>query len=393
MRIPPLSRSNTENFTNEKLQYQGDMHLFSIWLFISICLGALSDISVYHINDDTSIKLKISINPSVNEALAYFSDRFNLNAFKLGDYNKQEIIQFIEAQNEMNPTNDKPKLIITLNGVKFNQEPSFKVIDTDDSFVSQFNQLISNESTQELTNEINVINIKNLEELKSHFKYFSVKLTQIWDNFRQNVFSKDINHINDQFYINEMSQLIHLNDFEFTANDVIVINLNSLNSLSSKIGDNSQTYKSSEKLLSDLLKLSQFDILVIDKLPVNKSKVNKRNQELKVFFRDEKKQASNGCFDTEEACQVNTSNCNSHGICTKVSKGCWSCACSATVDKKSSKTTNWSGFDCSKQDISSTANLLLWSSITLLVMFAGGVKLLVAVGSEKLPAILDSTSQ
>lgn len=370
------------------------MQLISIWLFVSICLGALSDVAVYHMNGKSSANPKTPVHASADEALMYFSDKFNLDAFKLGDYNKQEIIDFLEKQNEMNPSTNKPKLILTISGVKFNDIASFEVIDNDGSFSSKLNELIVNSSLSNgVTNEINMININNLAELKSHFKYFNIKLTQIWDNFKQNIFSNDIQHINDQFYINEMSQLIHLNDFEFHPNDVIVINMNSLLSLSSKIGSNSQTYRSSETLLNDLLRLSQFEILIIDNLPVDNLKVTKRNEELKVFFRDEKKQSSNGCFETEESCQVNTSNCNSHGICTKVAKQCWSCACSPTVDKKSSKTTNWSGFDCSKQDISSTANLLLWSSLTLLLMFAGGIKLLVAVGDEKLPAILDSTSQ
>lgn len=127
-----------------------------------------------------------------------------------------------------------------------------------------------------------------------------------------------------------------------------------------------------ESIIDDLMDLKdKFSIILI-------------NLDNKLLKRD-----NASCFETEEACQIGTLNCNSHGICSKMSSKCWSCICSSSFNKTTSKTTNWSGYDCSKKDVSSVANLLLWSSITIFFMFAGGVKFLMSIGDEPLPGILD----
>lgn len=333
-------------------------------------------LSVYRHNE--------SPNPSLinsDDAILYFSDLFDLNMFKLADYNKDEIIEFIDEQNQLNPISSKPKLIIQLSGVKFENNPAFEIENSQDFWV-KFNKLTK---APRITPEITAIS-SNFDELKSHFKYFDTSIERIWNNFKQNIFSNDVNYINDKIFINEMSQLIHLNEHLFDKSDTIFINLSCLESLSNKVGIESSTFEASKSLLNDLLKLSQFDIILLDNAPT--SNLSKRDDQLKLVFRDN---AKGGCFDSEESCQVSTSNCNSHGLCSK-SKGCWSCVCSATFNETSSKTTNWSGFDCGKKDISTTANLLLWSSLTILIMFIGGVKLLVSIGDEPLPAVLDAST-
>ncbi|EGV61189.1 hypothetical protein PSN45_001690 [Yamadazyma tenuis] len=359
-------------------------------VYFTVAIATTSQIAVYHLNDLS----KPSLIPYVSseEALMYLSDKLDLNVFKLSDYNKHETIEFIEQQNEINPPNDRPTLVVSLSGVELSEQPSFK-ISNPNKFWNQYHQMIKSATKAvPVTEEISVVasDASTVSGLKDHFKYFDVKLQSIWSNFKQNIFSNDINYVNDKFFITEISQLVHLNDHTFGPHDVVLVQLNSLHSMSGKIGQDSQTYQSSENILNSLLKLSQFDILVIDNAVPAPLQLAKRNQQLQKVFRDATLQ-TNGCFDKEETCQVQTSNCNSHGLCTKVSTGCWSCACSATFNQTLSKTTNWSGFDCSKRDISTTANLLLWSSLALLVMFVYGVKLLVSVGNEPLPPVLDTT--
>lgn len=383
--------------------------LFIICFFGVLCLGQqLNEVSVYQrhgLSEPADIVTS-------EEGLIYFSDKLRLDSlYSLNDCaDKDNVIQFLDHQYTISSSGvGKPQLIIIVNEYLEGFNKSFVIKDDDANlFTEKFSHLVSKYG-QELTKEISYLG--HNEQLAQHFKPLNYKLTHIWSNLIENelsqsVFTNDLKYVSDKVFINEMSSLAHLNAFEFNQEDILVVNLNLLLSLANKIGKQSTTYKSAKQLLSIMLEtFNQFEITIIkdsfaSSSDITNKNLSKRSKELELVFdiRKDDKKSSKGakpsyCFESEEDCQVNTSNCHSHGICSKFSKECWSCVCSSSFNDTSSKTTNWSGFDCSKKDISSSANLLLWSGLTILIMFASGIKLLMSIGNEPLPGVLDATSK
>lgn len=376
---------------------------------------------------------------SVDSSLYYFADKLDVsNYYKLSELSHESIeaIDDIYSSLKINEENDKqlPKLIIKIDGIdqqdsqfnKLNLNPTFVTKNNEQSynFADKITENFKNFKLYKLTNELQLISNNDNDSIKNvlinHYKYYDEKLIKIWQNFKSLIKNTDdnqiilnnnnkddlshINVINEKLFINELSQLIHLDNVEETNDeDIIYFNSKSLFMIDYKIGKDSTTYKFCQKLLIDyLIKLTEkFEITVIasnTKKSNDKQRniLNKRNQELNEIFQTYNKRSSSqslsNCYTNEESCQVSTSNCNSHGVCSKVDSGCWQCLCSASYNKSTSKTTNWSGFDCGKKDISAQAHLLLWTSIGLLVAFAGGIKLLISVGSESLPGVLDAAT-
>lgn len=381
------------------------------------------------------------------EALIYLADKYDVSDYyNLGD--NEELFDLLSNEREKQTNDQKSKLIAVINGVahpntlfsKNGINPTIKINSDEDSTKSLVNQVLHRFPTQyaslnrgvesnKLTEEIVLIsstsssNEASVEhELITHFKFFNEKLLSIWKSFKtstmerighqqviqdriQNPSTLDV--INDKLFINDLSQLIHLKNVELNPENenVLFIKLNSLASLGKKAGFNSKTFEFSSQVLADfLVELSnvyELDVLVTsdhlskeDLEQTRNSELFKRSKELEAIFeRDLVKASSSGfCFSSEEACQASTSNCNSHGVCSKVKSKCWSCLCSPTFDKKKSKTTRWAGVDCGKKQISSEANLLLWTGVALLVLIAGGIKLLYEVGTESLPGVLDAAT-
>ncbi|CUM54755.1 uncharacterized protein AC631_01788 [Debaryomyces fabryi] len=399
-------------------------------LLVSSVWATKNDAAVYQLNSQESSKAPVVTNKDV---LLYLSDRFDISDYyKIGD-NRDEVIEFIDQQNELinSKNTDNAKLLVLINGVSNPNEvfqsikPAFKIKGSNGylihSIMTKFPKQIAtigNYSYIPLTNEIRLVSKHHQDNsLLKHFEYFNEKLVGIWNSFTKTVETDNqiiltnkvhqdattLKLINDKLFINELSQLVHLNAVAPNSGDSMFINLNSLFSLGKKTGYDSETYNLSVKVLSDyLVALSaKYDISVIA-LPVDNNNkhlsnhLQKRGQELNEIFKESnvnKRASNNGvCFSSEDACKVGTSSCNSHGKCAKVKSGCWSCVCAATLNEAKTKTTNWSGYDCSKKDVSSEANLLLWTTLALLILFIGGIKLLYSVGNESLPGVLGAAT-
>lgn len=91
-------------------------------------------------------------------------------------------------------------------------------------------------------------------------------------------------------------------------------------------------------------------------------------------------------FESESQCVKTTHNCSSHGTCIKGGSG-WACACTPT--KHHGYTSYWGGSACEKRDVSWQFNLLLWTTVGILVAAGGSVGLLFSIDSEELPGILN----
>lgn len=371
-----------------------------------------------HMNDQKEV-------PAIDqkEALVYLGEKFNIpEAIELGD-----AAEFLNKYTPAEKVSDRDSVLIFVKGAANpdelfeNIKPSFIVEghqaahELDVSF-SHIDSKLSDaqSSARRLTQEIGLMNLKGSSPFLSHFADFEQKLLGVWERARRsgtyksrNIIEGDSPHISDlsvisdKLYRNELSHLLHLQSLKTTGEHTLILTLNSLRSLRNKVGSSSATYQYAEKVLSrSIVELSRtYDVTVLA-LPDNgasvEQKLHRRENELNKAFQKTALRgvaaSSNSCFDSEEACQVSTSNCNSHGVCSKVKDKCWSCMCSATHNKTTSKTTTWSGFDCGKKDISSEANLFLWTSLVLAVITISGVKLLKSIGDEPLTGVLDSNS-
>ena len=103
------------------------------------------------------------------------------------------------------------------------------------------------------------------------------------------------------------------------------------------------------------------------------------------LFKRKEASSTAACQASQEDCKEAFGSCSGHGTCAKVGK-CWTCVCSATVKK--GKTSYWKGVECEKKDISSQFNLLLWTTIFIVIAAIVGVKFLYDCGEGRLPGIL-----
>ncbi|OWB58313.1 hypothetical protein B5S28_g4332 [[Candida] boidinii] len=384
------------------------------------------------------------------------SDYYNLD--QLNDINSLELL----GQSESFQDEIKPRLILIVNGIDSpsnllsndNIKPNFKIDNITKKGNSFFkfvkdlpNKFINyNEDKQlklnKLSNEIILINEKFNENLiELWVKYFNknlskennLKLNSFWnqlkDSFYLNVINSNpsnnfnnqeeeninsnsnsneivnlknsLNFINDELFINELSQLDFFLSNIKPESEKIIINLNSLNSIYKKTGKDSQTYNLCKKIMTDLINkhLSNIDNTVYDTtiiaLPMNQqilelNNIDNNNQFSKIIKRDENAivfKSNPSCFISEDACESSTESCSGHGKCTKFNK-CWKCVCVPTQDDKKTSTTYWTGSACNKKDVSVEFNLFLWIGIVLTFAFAAGIKLLVSCGEESLPGVL-----
>ncbi|WPK22838.1 hypothetical protein PUMCH_000055 [Australozyma saopauloensis] len=397
-----------------------------------------SNVAVYEFSGERIIEKKDVQKVSVNTALLYLADKFGLDEnYSLGG--KDETLEFIDSVHRLDADEEKPSLLVILKGVDSpsnlikDHEASFEVrVDKRKSvkhltkalfkdFPKQYARLVNASHVAHLTEEIKYVSGSGSAELTHDFKLFHRELPQKWSNIvesfnsKQNVMENldsSLQLVNDKLYISELMQLIKFsskqhNDASVETDDAdapafVVANLDSLFSLGSKLGYDARTYKVAKAALVDCITAlqSSFDVTIValgpeHKHACNKGHMSKRSQELSELFSNFAKRetsSSGACFADENECGASTHNCNSHGKCSKVGAKCWQCVCSPTFDKKTSKTTKWTGYDCAKKDIAAQAQLLLWTSIALLVTLVGGIKLLFNIGNDSLPGVLEAAT-
>lgn len=366
---------------------------------------------------------------SVNSALLYLADKYGLGEYyNIGE--KDDAIEFIDSMHREPAQN--PSLLVIMKGVESpssmwdNHSPSFEIeLNKHKSsrrfiktlfkdFPKQFAKSVNVSHVSRLSDEIKYVSNDHPENLKQDFKLFRRELPQRWSsvvdsfNSKQNIFANldsSLQLVNDKLYISELMQLVTLakqNPKVEALPAFAVANLDSLFSLGSKLGYDARTYKVAKAALLDSIESLKnvFDITLVVLSPSHKhacdrERMSKRSQELDELFSDFARRESTSagsCFADEDECQAATDNCNQHGKCSKVRAQCWQCLCSATHDKKTSKTTKWTGYNCSKKDIAAQTQLLLWTSIGLLVTLVGGIKLLFNIGNDSLPGVLEAAT-
>lgn len=99
--------------------------------------------------------------------------------------------------------------------------------------------------------------------------------------------------------------------------------------------------------------------------------------------------ASAGPFGSKEDCETATDSCSGRGSCVKLVSGEYTCACKSTYDSTKKKTTRWGGSACEKKDVSFETQMFLWSGVGIVFTILAGVKMLVSVGNDPLPGILN----
>lgn len=400
-----------------------------------------SNVAVYELSTKPERADEAAKTVFMKTALLYLADKFGL-----GDYynlgSESEPIKFIEAHRKTEST--KPALLILMKGVDTpsailgDRTPSFKIDmkrhnssrcfmkSLFEIFPEQFAKASNTSHIYHLTEEIkyvltgeNQLSGHKQDDLSHDFKDFHHKLPQKWSfmvdsiSSKQNVIKEldySLQLVNDKFYISELMQLLKFSSKYTNLNEelkilipaFVVANLDSLFSLGSKVGYGARTYKVAKAALVGSIETlrNTFDITVVAFGPEHKQTgdlkdINKRSKALNELFSDFSKREStpdSNCFSDESKCQTSTDNCNEHGACTEVRSMCWQCLCSPSYNKITSRTTKWAGYDCSKKDIAAQSQLLLWTSVALLVTLVGSVKLLLNIGNDSLPGVLEAAT-
>lgn len=90
-----------------------------------------------------------------------------------------------------------------------------------------------------------------------------------------------------------------------------------------------------------------------------------------------------GCYESQSACEADTSDCSGHGACQKYldQENCYQCMCSPTVKNSTAgkKTTVWAGPSCAKKDVSFEFQIFFWFTIMMVATVWWSVKLLYSV--------------
>ncbi|KAK7006007.1 hypothetical protein R3P38DRAFT_3040861 [Favolaschia claudopus] len=99
------------------------------------------------------------------------------------------------------------------------------------------------------------------------------------------------------------------------------------------------------------------------------------------------------CHTSLDACNNATASCSGRGECasaTKSGRTCFVCSCGVTSTGSGNqvKTERWVGESCERKDISAPFVLLTGTTIALILIIAGSVSLLTAVGNVELPSVL-----
>lgn len=346
------------------------------------------------------------VNLSKKESLIYINTFLNADqsSTKLND--NDDLIELINGLYSGSSLAQRSKIVISVKGEDLDlDKPSFKSHHLPQKKVAKAINHLAGEKFR-LTPEMTYVTDDNNSEnsIVQFFKYFDHRLDSIWKNFTEH-HKQEIqgySPTNDKIFINELSQLIHLNNREIDnrncgllvdnirhscegPSEIFFIELSSLVSIKRKIGSDSQTFIHSKQVLINLIeKLNEkYDVLVIS-YPNSKDlpHLNKRTIELS---------SRSFQYGSEDACEVATNSCNSHGKCRQNGEY-WSCLCEPSFNKTTSKTTTWVGYDCSKKDVSVEANLFLWTTIALVVLLVGGIKLMFSIGNQPLPGVLDAAT-
>ncbi|ODV87284.1 hypothetical protein CANARDRAFT_194148 [[Candida] arabinofermentans NRRL YB-2248] len=363
------------------------------------------------------------------------ADEFDISSYyKIDSTDDLDAISIGKTPSELD-SDELNKLILIINGVDqpdsfFEIDPIFTVESKDDRDFSQFNRFLTEFPKKlmnvdvelklsQLSDIINLIGYSTNSVLNNLWnKYFhsqeTNKLESFWVDLKDSFsltttddkkhFKRSLNHVNDEQFINELTQLdFFLRENLLNRKEKIIINLNSLTTIFKKTGGvESQTYKTCKELIQQIISnhLKNNDQIesTIVVLPITQ-------KELTLQFRDSNKYSSPmslikrdsstpqifasglSCFSTQETCIESTSACSGHGLCSKIGE-CWKCVCSTTVDSESGRSSHWTGGACQKKDVSVEFNLLFWTTLILTAVFITGIKLLISCGSEELPGVL-----
>ncbi|KAI0088152.1 hypothetical protein BDY19DRAFT_994554 [Irpex rosettiformis] len=177
--------------------------------------------------------------------------------------------------------------------------------------------------------------------------------------------------------------------------------LNGLGALAEQYGEDSEQYKTAVSLLRAILEstLSRPDLHLAlityqtsssDNTPFYKRQDDQPQSPLPIPHPAEPIGSVSTCFETAGVCGNQTDSCSGHGECVSASKAgrtCFVCACAASTNEKGQKE-EWAGEACERKDVSGPFVLLTGTTIGLILLVAGSVALLGAIGSTPLPSTL-----
>ncbi|ODQ45795.1 hypothetical protein PICMEDRAFT_17066 [Pichia membranifaciens NRRL Y-2026] len=413
-------------------------------LAMAKCVAGIENAAVYKLKNNDCQSHGLTIGQT--DATLNLAYDFGVSQF----YNVEDVEDLnnvVLGNRKAEDGEEEKKLILIINGVEhpsdffgsYDIAPTFDVEIKDDrhsSLLKSFLQDVPNKLytlnknsgyyLNKLSNEITILTDSNKKAsyLKNLWnKYFhqeeTNKVEGLWELLKDSVTlhpkaqkgenvlkinKRSMDYINDESFISELTQLeFFLNDEleNNIKNDKVIINIDSLISIFKKTGV-TQTYETCKNIISKVVieKLQNHGDVsaTIVVLPLDQSLVTVKGTE--VFLKQQQHvsslhrrstesvfvKTSNACFANQLACIESTDSCSAHGLCTLVGS-CWKCLCSATTDDKD-RTSYWTGASCEKADYSSQFNLLLWTTIVLILSIVAGIKLMYQCGEQELPGVL-----
>ncbi|OVF05165.1 hypothetical protein A9F13_24g00682 [Clavispora lusitaniae] len=358
---------------------------------------------------------------SVEDSVLYFADKAGVSDYySIGD--NYDAIKFLESVGSDDERTERSKLLVIVKGVEepaklFGTDPLFEIGIKNRSkeshklmraLLKDIPQQAASDSDNAKPNDLGAgVSYISPNGALSHekvafddaYEKFSAKLAHGFDigNVPQKVqdivgnVKQSTEKILDAFS-NSIVQLLSIVEAS-KENSLLIVTLD----LRKTAGSKSQRDSALDALFSQLSGASDKIDTTVVALGAKKSGCHgklagKRSDIQASAFAKRGAIAAESCFSDKDECDSSTKGCNNHGSCAEVASDCWQCVCVPSVDKKASKTTKWAGYDCSKKDISSSAHLLLWTSVALLITLAVGTKLLFSVDSEPLPGVLEAAT-
>lgn len=335
----------------------------------------------------------------------------------------------------------KPRLLVSLHGaledLLSSDQQSFSIDCSTALYASAEHMLLEKvprlilekqdtvQHSHSLTKEIRVLaneQSPSVKRLTQHFAFYFDQAPGIWKKFTNRISllsgensddsllsehhafgtksSSKLNLMTDKFYISELSQLVHLERSAHLADatDVFVVDLHALTSVAKRTGRDLATYKLSNKVMGEMLQklLQVYDVHLLVAPPPHCGHLARSHRHLarRSALLDAEAGANKqgSCYALLDACDSATGGCLGHGTCVTSDDKCWLCACVATFNSTTQRTSVWTGPECAKRDVAWQANLFLWLSLALLIVLFMGIKLVASVGSEPLPGVLDTAS-
>ena len=159
-------------------------------------------------------------------------------------------------------------------------------------------------------------------------------------------------------FLSEISALLDFVESGPTSDKFGAFELKGLGEIQRAFGSGSAQYRTAADSIRAVIRSAiakgSINLAVLTHARYSHEKRDPQQSPVPSSFQNRPIPSTSTCYDSQEACEDETSSCSEHGQCVEVSKAgrkCFLCACSATKDSMG-RTENWAGEACERKDVS-----------------------------------------